>query len=166
PGCFVVPVPAAARPGLELPVTIGLSGGEGMRKVLLDIQRKAGTGELLRLGFLEGATYPDGTPVAYIAAINEFGGSFQVEARQQTIYRRLNADGSFASDGKFVKASKSNFATEHTVPAHTVTVPPRPFFRQMIAEKSPSWGASMAKVLKAAGCDVRVALGRMGEGIR
>lgn len=147
-------------------MTIGLSGGERMRVVLDVIQRKAGSGEFLRLGFLEGATYPDGTPVAYIASIQEYGGTFKVDERQQTIYRKLDAQGGFAKGGKFVKRGASNFATEHTAPAHAVTIPPRPFFRQMIAAKSPGWGASMAKVMKASGCDVAVSLGRMGEGIR
>lgn len=145
---------------------IGLSGGEGLRAKLEEIRKKVGSGDVLRLGFLEGATYPDGTPVATIAAQNEWGGTFQVEERQQTIYRKVGKDGDFANGGRFVKAAQSNFATEHTVPAHTVTIPPRPFFRQMIAAKSPGWGASMAKVLKAADCDLDVALGRMGEGIR
>lgn len=102
---------------------VGLSGGAAMRLKLEEIKRKVGDGELLRLGFLEGATYPDGTPVAYIAAVNEYGN-----------------------------------------PANNQ--PPRPFFRRMIAEKSPGWGAKMAKVMQAAGCDVDVAFGRMGEGIR
>ncbi|HEV2540198.1 MAG TPA: hypothetical protein VGU03_10875 [Frateuria sp.] len=102
---------------------IGLSGGEGLRAKLEEVRQKVGKGELLRLGFLENATYPDGTPVAYIAAINEYGN-----------------------------------------PANNQ--PPRPFFRRMIAEKSPGWGASMAKVLKAADCNLDVAFGRMGEGIR
>jgi hypothetical protein len=104
-------------------VKLGLSGGDGLRAKLEEIKGKVGDGDLLRLGFLEGATYPDGTPVAYVAAINEYGN-----------------------------------------PANNQ--PPRPFFRQMIAAKSPGWGASMAKVLKAADCNVEVAFKRMGEGIR
>lgn len=145
---------------------IGLSGGAGLKAKLEEIRAKVGSGDVLRLGFLEGATYPDGTNVAYVAAINEWGGTFQVGEREQTIYRKVGKDGAFASGGKFVKASKSNFATTHTVPAHSVTIPPRPFFRLMIASKSPGWGASMAKVLKAADCNLDTALGRMGEGIR
>lgn len=145
---------------------IGLSGGTALRAKLDEIRAKVGTGDVLRLGFLENATYPDGTPVAYVAAINEWGGTYTVSERQQTIYRKLGKDGEFAGGGKFVKAAKSNFATTHTVPAHTVTVPPRPFFRMMIAANSPRWGEAMARVLKASGCDLNVALGRMGEGIR
>jgi hypothetical protein len=44
-----------------------------------------------------------------------------------TIYRQVDANGDLKNDGRFVKASKSNLATTHTVPAQTVTLPPRPF---------------------------------------
>lgn len=36
-------------------------------------RKMRGTGEVVKVGFLEGATYPDGTPVALIAAIQNFG---------------------------------------------------------------------------------------------
>ena len=49
-----------------------LSGGEGLQKALADIARKMGGG-LVKVGFLEGATYPDGTPVAAVAFWNEYG---------------------------------------------------------------------------------------------
>lgn len=101
---------------------LGLSGGDGLRAKLDEIKAKVGDGDLLRLGFLENATYPDGTPVAYIAAINEYGNPGNNQ-------------------------------------------PPRPFFRQMIAAKSPGWGVRMAGVMKANGCDVAKAFNVMGEGI-
>ncbi|KAK54021.1 hypothetical protein L576_2353 [Bordetella bronchiseptica OSU054] len=40
---------------------------------LEDMAKKMGDGGSLRVGFLEGATYPNGTPVALVAAVNEFG---------------------------------------------------------------------------------------------
>lgn len=42
-------------------------------KALNEILKKVGNGAVLRVGFLEGATYPDGKPVALIAAIQNFG---------------------------------------------------------------------------------------------
>ncbi|MGF6444389.1 hypothetical protein [Paraburkholderia youngii] len=45
-----------------------------LRQALDKLQTKT-----LRLGFLEGATYPDGTPVAQIAALNEFGRNVTAE---------------------------------------------------------------------------------------
>lgn len=102
--------------------TIGLKGGDILRQHLADLKQSLGDAELLRLGFLEGSTYPDGTPTAAIAAIQEFG-------------------------------------------APAANIPPRPFFRNMIAAKSPGWGASMAKVIKATGGDAARSLALMGEGI-
>ena len=51
-----------------------LSGADGVMKALEDIARKMGGGEVA-VGFMEGATYPDGTPVAAVAFWNEFGHS-------------------------------------------------------------------------------------------
>lgn len=41
---------------------------EAMQKALRELERKE-----IRVGFFETAHYPDGTPVAYVAAIQEFG---------------------------------------------------------------------------------------------
>lgn len=103
-------------------MTIGMKGGDKLARTLELYGKNAGGGAFLRLGFLEGSTYPDGTPTAYIAAINEFGN-----------------------------------------PAHDQ--PPRPYFRQMIAAKSPGWGASMARVMRASAFDAPRSLALMGEGI-
>lgn len=51
-----------------------LSGGAGLSKALADIARKMGGGEVA-VGFMGGAEYPDGTPVAAVAFWNEFGTS-------------------------------------------------------------------------------------------
>lgn len=53
--------------------TVGLKGGQALVRRLEDMAKKLGDGGSLRVGFLEGATYPDGTPVALVAAVNEFG---------------------------------------------------------------------------------------------
>jgi len=52
---------------------VSLKGGEALVRRLEDMAKKMGDGGSLRVGFLEGATYPDGTPVALVAAVNEFG---------------------------------------------------------------------------------------------
>lgn len=51
----------------------GLSGGAGAQAYLAGLAKKIEDAGLLRVGFLEGATYPDGTTVAEVAAKNEFG---------------------------------------------------------------------------------------------
>lgn len=50
-----------------------VSGGDKMDRALARIAEKLGKGAEVHVGFLEGATYPDGTPVAEVAAINNFG---------------------------------------------------------------------------------------------
>lgn len=49
------------------------SGGEKLRAHLEALAAKVGKGATVNVGWAEGATYPDGTPVAMVAAIQEFG---------------------------------------------------------------------------------------------
>jgi len=50
-----------------------MSGGEGLKKRLAELAEKLSSGAEVRVGFLEGAKYDDGEPVAMVAAIQEFG---------------------------------------------------------------------------------------------
>lgn len=52
-----------------------ISGGDRLAFALARIAYQLGgsAGATLRVGFLEGATYPNGTPVAAVAAWNEYG---------------------------------------------------------------------------------------------
>nr|WP_250135680.1 hypothetical protein [Escherichia coli] len=67
---------------------------------------------------------------------------------------------------RFVKAGKGNFVQDVVIPEHTVTIPPRPFFRKMIEHKSPEWGEKMATLLRANDFDTATALVCMGEHIK
>ena len=96
--------------------------GDKLNKVLGDIAEKLGRASTLKVGFLEGATYPDGTLVAMVAAIQNFG-------------------------------------------APAAGIPPRPFFSNMVAEKSPEWGDKLAAILERADYDGKLALNRLGYGI-
>lgn len=53
--------------------TIKGGASDKLQRALGEIGRKLGSGAKVRVGFLEGATYPDGKPVALVAAWNEFG---------------------------------------------------------------------------------------------
>lgn len=99
-----------------------LSGGERLEAYLKKLAAKLEKGGVLKVGFLAGATYPDGTPVATIAAIQNFGAPAQ-------------------------------------------GIPPRPFFSNMIEEKSPGWGDSLAAILKNNDYDTKLSLELMGAGI-
>lgn len=48
-------------------------GGEKLAEALKQIRDRVRSGSEVRVGFLENATYPDGTKVATVAAINNFG---------------------------------------------------------------------------------------------
>lgn len=101
---------------------ITLTGGDKLEARLEAIARKISRGAFLRVGFLEGATYPDGTSVATVAAIQNFG-------------------------------------------APAKGIPARPFFTNMIAEKSKSWGEALVNRLKANDWDLHKSLEQMGNGI-
>lgn len=100
---------------------VNISGGQALEAALKKAAAKVRRGTV-RVGFLEGATYPDGTPVAMVAATQNFG-----------------------------------------EPA--AGIPPRPFFSNMVADKSPGWGDSMVRILKENGGDTTNALGKMGASI-
>lgn len=52
---------------------MAVQGGDALERKLAELAAELANGKVLRAGFLEGATYPDGEPVATIAAANEFG---------------------------------------------------------------------------------------------
>jgi hypothetical protein len=99
-----------------------ISGGESLARRLNEIAKSVTTAATVKIGFLENATYPDGTPVAMIAAIQDFG-------------------------------------------APSVGIPPRPFFRNMVKDKSPGWPDAVAKLLKANDYDAAKTLDMVGQAI-
>nr|WP_321986146.1 hypothetical protein [uncultured Lichenicoccus sp.] len=99
--------------------TLRLDGGDRLRDALRELSKRLGRSGTVQIGFLEGATYADGTPVATVAAIQEFG-------------------------------------------APSRNIPPRPFFRQMIAQHTPEWSGDFAGILDAADDNPEVSLDRMG----
>lgn len=57
-------------------------------------------------------------------------------------------------------------AAIHEFGAPRAGIPPRPFFRPMIKEKSPAWPKALAKILPTVDYDTDQALGMMGAGIQ
>lgn len=99
-----------------------IRGGENVSRVLTQMADRLSRPVTVRVGFLENATYPDGKPVATVAAINEFG-------------------------------------------APRAGIPPRPFFRNMIADKSHEWPAAVGDLLRENNYDVERALDLAGFAI-
>ncbi len=130
--------------------TLDVLGGDGLLKYLADLNKKIGKGSDVRVGFLSGATYPTSNTKALRASY----------ARR----KRNNIQGAIKSSTGPVTVAEVAAANEYGDPAHNR--PPRPFFRNMIAAKAPTWGASLAGVLKANNLDVPKSMALMGEGIR
>ncbi len=68
-----------------------LSGGVNLERKLAEIARGLKRGGTVRVGFLEGATYSDGTSVPMVAAINEFGAPSRGQP-PRPFFRRMVAD--------------------------------------------------------------------------
>ncbi|NTU49338.1 MAG: hypothetical protein HGA87_00320 [Desulfobulbaceae bacterium] len=106
---------------------MAFKGGSKFESALNKIVERAQSGGVLKVGFLEGATYPDGQKVAQVAAWNEYG--------------------------TVTKTGKQH-------------IPPRPFFRNAIAENKGEWGKTIAKIMVATDYDVEQSLGLLGSKIR
>ncbi len=102
--------------------TSELKGGKKLEAHLRKLARQIDKATKVKVGFLAGATYANGTPVAMVAAIQNFG-----------------------------------------APARGI--PPRPFFSNMVADKSPEWGPAVGQLLRDNGFDAEIALERVGQGI-
>lgn len=130
---------------------------------LRGIADKLGSGKVLKVGFLNNETYPDGTSLPYVAAIQEFGATVSIPAHSKEMYFNQNRDGSVGN--KFVKRSKSNFAQTASVGAYTVFIPPRPFMRNAIDKNGSEWGDVFKKAIKQTG-SIDQALVILGEKVK
>lgn len=98
-------------------IKVRIKGGERITAALNKYEPA-----IVRVGFLSKATYPDGKPVAMIAAIQEYG-------------------------------------------APGAGIPPRPFFRNMVADKRGEWPAAIRGLLKSTGNDAVKTLDLTGAAI-
>jgi hypothetical protein len=99
-----------------------ITGGQNVAAKLAEIGAMLTNARAVQVGFLAGSTYPDGKPVAMIAAIQEFG-------------------------------------------APRAGIPPRPFFRNMIASKKGEWGNAIGDLLKDNDYDALRTLQLTGEAV-
>ena len=99
-----------------------MRGGTKIVEALRVLAAKLDKPGTVRIGFLENARYPNGTPVAMVAAIQDGG-------------------------------------------APGAGIPPRPFFRNMIANHKAEWPAAIANLLKANDYDAEKTLGQTGAAI-
>lgn len=52
---------------------VDIKGGDALKGALEKIAAAASSKAVAEIGFMENATYPDGTKVAFVAAMNEYG---------------------------------------------------------------------------------------------
>lgn len=100
-----------------------IKGGNIFANFIRGITEGMTKASVVDIGFLENATYPDGTQVALVAAVQEFGSS---------------------SRG----------------------IPPRPFFRNMIAAKNGEWPDAARHILVDNNYDSTRTLQQIGQGIK
>ena len=136
-------------------VTMQLNGGERFKEQLLGLARGLGRARVVRVGFLEGSTYPAGDGGARLAAAARRA----QKAGKLGWHRLLMVWARWAykhPGGQNVPtvAFWNEFGTS--------TSKARPFFRSMIAKKSGEWGAKLARYLRSSGFDSRAALTKLG----
>ena len=120
---------------------VALKGGEKLKEYLQKVASKVNSGAELRVGFLENATYPNGTPVAII------GQAFPYTpiANPRHMMAMIAAIQEFG--------------------APRAGIPPRPFFRNMIAKHQDEWPAGFAKQLRETNFDLKATFERAGAAI-
>ncbi len=135
-----------------------IKGGKGLEKYLFGVAQRLGTGGVVRVGFLEGAMYPftdkasrlrAGTARLNAVGPRKAGARAFIGPRKQTLAAPLPVA---------TVAFLNNFGTSRSKA--------RPFFSNMIAEKSPGWGKKLGNVAKASNYNIKLTLARMGEGIQ
>lgn len=99
----------------------GMAGGAALARYLKNIADKVGNGEYVRVGFLEGATYPDGTSVAMVAAANEFGDPAHGRVARP-FFRDVLAVGRLEWGGKLAKIMKATGNDAATALEHMGTL--------------------------------------------
>lgn len=67
------------------------------------------------------------------AAIHQLGGTIQKPAREAKIYRQRGEDGSIGR--RFARKKVANHVTTATIPAHSITIPARPYLGPSAADE-------------------------------
>jgi hypothetical protein len=146
-----------------------IRGGNKLEQYLTRTAERLGDGATVRVGFLEGATYPP---------------------QERNVSRLLKGLDTLNSTGPFQKGAKPSRLRDYRkslkLKANTFVGPPkaptvlsvatvafwnnygtsrapaRPFFTNMIAESSPTWGVQLAQATLKSGYDSKKALALMG----
>lgn len=138
-----------------------VTGGDRLEVVLKGIARSLATADTVRIGFLEGATYPQGSTKSIRAKY----------AKRQAKGKKGAIKGGASSE---INVDPSSPVTSSTTSVPMVAavqefgsgdIPPRPFFRNMIAAKSGEWGPAIADLMRDNDYNSRKVLAITGEAV-
>ncbi|GCD60272.1 hypothetical protein NBRC3280_2890 [Acetobacter pasteurianus NBRC 3280] len=147
---------------MVMAVKAKVRGGAKLRAYMRQLERNSETARVARVGFLEGSTYTDGTPVAEIASIQEFGASIDHPGGTKYITDAVvGKRGAERIGTRFV--GKSFQGETKTTAAHKIVIPPRPFFRTAIAKNKQAWADALAASMKDTGMDAATSLERVSD---
>jgi hypothetical protein len=132
-----------------------VSGGEKLKAHLARLAANLASAKSVSVGFLDRATYANGENAARLLARAKTA----AKDGHPEWTARLTAWGNWSlTHGGTVGIAQVAFWMEFG----TTRTAPRPFFRQTIVMYSGEWGQDLAKFLKTAKYDARIALGRLG----
>lgn len=148
---------------------MAIRGGNQLEKVLARTVAKLTSANTVRVGFLEGATYPARSRSAdrLLQGLDKLNktGPFQ-KGKRPSALRKYRANRKIKAP-LFVGPPQPAIVLSVATVAYwnnfgTTRVKARPFFTNMIEQQSPKWGSQLTAVLLAARYDSKIALGRMG----
>lgn len=116
-------------------------GGLKLDIALRALEKKITSGGVLRMGFLEGARYPERTNARFLKAVGSKATPTVVPS---------------------IPIAQAAFWNEYG----TSRTPARPAFRTTIAKKSKGWGDKLGKAIIATDYDGRKALAMLGQDMR
>ena len=149
---------------------MAIRGGNQLERVLARTITKLTSANTVRVGFLEGATYPARSRSAdrLLKGLDKLNrvGPFQ-KGKRPSALRKYRANRK-AKAPTFVGAPQPAQVLSVATVAYwnnfgTARAPARPFFTDMISEQSPKWGANLAAILVQNGYSSKIALRQMGE---
>ncbi len=111
---------------------MGTSLNMGRIARALSDRAKLFDGAVAKVGIPAGKTYPDGTSIAYVAAIQEFGSAVPAHDVRATKAKAL----SIPTENGVV------FRKKASIPA--IVIPPRPFMRNTRAARQSEWSKALA----------------------
>lgn len=125
----------------------------------------------LEVGYAENRTYPDGTSVAEVAKVQEYGATINhpggTKYAKATGYTMVDDPATGRKKRVYkvgVRFVANNFTGEAKITGpHTIVIPARPFFRTAINRCKDKWIRDFAMIFEQSGYNVETALAALGS---